>query len=426
MSWRTLMPGPVVDPSATRRAARSLTAARVLEQAALAVTLVVLARRLSVAAFGEASLAVAFQAVAITASDLGVGLALLSIPGGDPVDPHSWRRARRVNGWVLAVAALAAMTAPMIGSRAVAVAVAGTMWWSSAHAYVAKAATLRARHPGAVARAEIVSSLAFLALALVTVTDDLPFVGLGAAYIVRNLIEAGLLRGWASAAFAVMGTPLRSRWVWVTQVVSYATSNVDYLVVGLALGPVNLGIYSLAYRAASFVPSQLSFVVNRVSIVSLADRTGSDRGAAGHRLVVRLFMLGSIAALIAFVLTPAIPGLLGDQWQPSVNVLLVLLVGVPWRLTIPVAGILALVEDKARELAPWEVARLALTVGALAVGALAGLAGIAIAATLVPILATFMLFRAMGPPATASLPRSLGPAAIGSFVLIVVIAAVTG
>jgi PST family polysaccharide transporter len=416
----------VAEPSPERRAARSLTAARVFEQAALAATLIVLARRLSVASFGEASLAVACQSVAITASDLGVGLALLRLPGRAPVDQRSWQRTRRVNRVVLAGAAVAALAVPLVGSLAAVVAVVGALWWSSALAYIAKAATLRARQPQQVARAEIASSLAFLGLAVVLVTDDLPFVTLGAAYVVRNLIEAGALRAWTSAAFAASGERLRARWVWVTQVTSYVTSNIDYVVVGLALGPVDLGIYSLAYRAASFVPSQVSFVVGRVAIVSLADRTGEDRWTSARDLVVRLFVFGTAASLVALVVTPLVPDLLGQQWEPSVDVILILLIGVPWRLVLPVAGILALVEDKARQLVPLELTRLALTALALAVGALAGVTGVAVAATLVPVVATFMLYAAIAPRPSRAWSRTLAPAAIASCLVLAVVAAVTG
>jgi PST family polysaccharide transporter len=416
----------VVEPSADRRAARSLTAARVLEQGALAVVLIVLARRLSVASFGEASLAVALQAVAMTASDLGVGLALLRIPGHAPVDERSWRRTLQVNRVVLAVAAIAAIAAPLVGPVAAVAAAVGAMWWSSALAYIAKASTLRARQPAQVARVEVASSLVFLAMAVGLVTDDLPFVTLGAAYVVRNLIEAGALRTWTRAAFAPSGAPLRARWVWVTQVASYVTSNIDYLVVGVVLGPVDLGIYSLAYRAASFVPSQVSFVVGRVAIVSLADRTGADRWGAARALVVRLFVLGAAAGLVALVVAPLVPDLLGEQWEPSVDVMLLLLVGLPWRLVLPVAGIMALVEDKVRELAPVELARLALTVAALSVGAVAGVTGVAVAATLVPIAATFLLFASIAPRPSHGWSRSLGPAAVLSCAALAVVAALTG
>ncbi|MGH9086033.1 MAG: oligosaccharide flippase family protein [Acidimicrobiales bacterium] len=417
----------MVEPSAGTGAARSLTAARVLEQAALAATLIVLARRLSVASFGEASLAVAFQAVAITASDFGVGLALLRLPGRAPVDQRSRRRAQRINRWVLAGTALVtALAAPVIGRPAVVVVVAGAMWWSSALAYIAKAATLRARHPGRVASAEITSSIVFLALAVAVVGDDLPFVTLGGAYVVRNLVEAGALRSWSTAAFSPSGALLHSRWVWVTQVTSYVTANIDYLVVGLALGPVDLGIYSLAYRAANLLPSQVSFVVGRVAILTLADQAGADRWTAARSLVVRLFVLGSAASLLALVVAPVVPDLLGEQWEPSVDVILVLLVGVPWRLVLPVAGLLALVEDKARALVRWEVARLALTAVALAVGSLGGVTGVAIAATVVTIVATFVYDAAIGPRPSIARSGIVGPAAIASCVALGTVAALAG
>lgn len=405
----------MAEPSAGRGAARALTAARVFEQAALATALVVLARRLSVPSFGEASLALAFQSVAITASDFGLGLALLRLPGRDPVDQRARKRAQRINRWVLAGSALvAALTAPVVGSAAAIVVVAGAMWWSSSLAYIAKAATLRARQPWRVARAEIGSSIVFLALAVAIVGDDVPFATFGSAFVARSLVEAVALRRWSTAAFAASGTLLRARWVWVTQVLSYLSANIDYVVVGLVLGPVDLGIYSLAYRAASFLPSQVSFVVGRVAILALADKTGVDRWRAARALVVRLFLLGSVAALVALVAAPLVPDLLGRQWEPSVDVILVLLIGVPWRLVLPVAAILALIEDKTRALVPWEVARLGLTAAALTVGSLGGVTELAIAATLVPIAATFVLYATVAPRPSIAWSGVLGPAAIAS------------
>jgi O-antigen/teichoic acid export membrane protein len=361
----------VADPRRARDRASVLAVARVGEQVALAGALLILARRLSVTDFGVVSLVFAFQTLAVTASDYGVGLALLRTPPEVAVARASLDRCRRGNATiVVAGAVLAGVLGAADHSRAaVLVLVGGLIWATSAEAYIRKAAALRLDEARRVAVSEVGASALLLAVIVLAARGDAAPVVVAGAFVAKSVVELLVSSAAVRRSFTTVGADPSPGWVWGSQVLSFAIANVDYVVVALVLGSRALGLYSLAFRIAGLLPSQVSFVVSRVGTVDLARRSPGERPEATRALLRTLFLAGLCVAAFGLAVAPFVGDALGHKWDDAEPLVALLAVSAPWRLILPVAGISALVRDRARDLVRFEGSRLVLVVTLLTVGA---------------------------------------------------------
>jgi lipopolysaccharide exporter len=104
-------------------------------------------------------------------------------------------------------------------------------------------------------------------------------------------------------------------------------TNIDYLFVGKVLGPVALGLYTLAYRLPELLMINLSTVASGVLYPAFS---AVDRESLGRAFLIslRFTMIISlpIAVGMAILADPIVLTLFGDQWTESADAMRVLAV----------------------------------------------------------------------------------------------------
>jgi PST family polysaccharide transporter len=100
--------------------------------------------------------------------------------------------------------------------------------------------------------------------------------------------------------------------------------NLDYVVVGHALGSVALGLYTLAFKVPDAALVALAFVLYNLllpTFVQLGDDRDELRGAFLTAMHVLTLVLAPAAAGIAILAPALVPFLFGEQWLGSIPVL---------------------------------------------------------------------------------------------------------
>jgi PST family polysaccharide transporter/lipopolysaccharide exporter len=113
------------------------------------------------------------------------------------------------------------------------------------------------------------------------------------------------------------------RWVTMSSVLVYGIVNLDDLVVGRLLGPAQLAQYQIAYLLSNAAATEISLVVNRVLLPSLArtqDRMTALRSSFVQAYEVTATLATATAATIAVAGGPILVGALGDDWRPAAGV----------------------------------------------------------------------------------------------------------
>ena len=174
-----------------------------------------------------------------------------------------------------------------------------------------------------------------VALLLATVGDAGAW-SLVLAYLVANLVTAVAMVGGDPTALrpgldrthlrAVLsfGLPLAG-----ASAVNFAVLNVDYLIVGVVLGPVALGYYLLAFNLSSFPVNVISAATRRVSTAGFAalapGREGAGAAFAGALRLV-LTVAGPLCAVLAALAGPVVGVVYGEKWLPAAPALAFLVV----------------------------------------------------------------------------------------------------
>ncbi len=131
--------------------------------------------------------------------------------------------------------------------------------------------------------------------------------------------------------------------------INYAAANVDYMIIGRALGAAALGSYSVAYQMVIKPLVYINPILSRVAFPVFAlkqdDNLSLERG---YLHVIRLLALVTFPLLVALaVLAPEFVLLvLGEQWETTIPLLQILCgVGMLKSITNPV-GSLLLAKDR--------------------------------------------------------------------------------
>lgn len=337
----------------------ALLVARVVEQAALGIGSLLLARRLGLDGYAPLAAVTIVNSFAVSLSDYGLGLAVMSSPLR-ATGAHLMTRVRMGNGLLILAVAVAA--AFIEGDVRIVIVGGAVLWAVAAEGYVRKAALIRQGRTRQVARAEILGSLVFAAsVALALAWPSHALILTTAGLVAKHVVESLLSWGWRQAFSPTGGTvPMIS--VWATQALAYASANVDFLIVGVVISSEAFSVYSLGFRLAAVVTAQVSYAVQRVMLVDFAEAT--DRGQRQRVLDRRfrqLFGVGIGGAVVIALGAPLAPLVLGGSWKPIVGVVLVLAVGVPWRMVLSVSGTMAMGSGLVRSLVVWESGRAIVT-----------------------------------------------------------------
>jgi PST family polysaccharide transporter len=396
------------------------------------VTTIVLARLLVPNDFGLVSLTLTLLAVAHLAQESGLGAALI-------VHKSDLRRAAAsvlVFSPVVGAAMYAAvfLLAPLFADlfhapRLTAVLrVTALVIPLRALAILPQALLQREMLFAPIAGMEIAGGIAQASVAIATAVA-----GAGVWSLVAGQVAAGL----AQLVVAWWTTPIRpsprdARWstlrelarfgrhVGVANIVNYANSTAEGVVIGRMLGTRPLGFYSVASRLAQMPVSVLGNILGRGVYAAMAQV--NDDIPAVKRIwltnLQRLTLLSVPSSLgIVFVAHPLVEVMFGEKWKAAVLPLQILTLNGIVRTFSATSGEVFQALHRAHYRVYVEVAHLLLIVPALVVGAkvhgIAGVAGAVVFVNLVtglPVLATLMRMLDVS---LRDLAASIGRPAIG-------------
>jgi O-antigen/teichoic acid export membrane protein len=429
----------VADPQGTRRFRQSptrgaslggagrrlpiLIASRVTEQCVLGGASLLLAARLGLDGFAPVSALLVVNSAAVTLSDYGIGLAALRSPPGETVALRSLQRMRLVNLAVLVAGVAAGIVAG--GTLGLLVAASAAIWCVSAEAFVRKAAAIANGHGRESAVAELLGSAVFAVPVLVLATGSRALAVVGAALVLKHLVEIAVARNGRSV-FGPDGVVPRLRSLCSTQMLAYGLGNIDYLIVAVVLGASAFSVYSLAYRVAVAVPSVVAYVATRTVVADLSSAAHlGERQARYSRYVQPLFLIGVASAAVAAAVGMVLPSLLGSGWDALARTIAVLVFAAPWRMIAGQAGAVAIADGAEQHLVRWELSRLLAFVGVFALAAAAGFAVFLATVTVGWIAGVTLLHRLAARRAGLREWRALVPLAVIASVAASVVAALT-
>lgn len=124
-----------------------------------------------------------------------------------------------------------------------------------------------------------------------------------------------------------------------TSLVLFALLNVDYVVIGKALGPVSLGLYVLAYNVSSWPVSVFSSAVRAVAVPAFAAVSTDDERAAAFVRAARMLLTPTllVCTLLAVLADPLILVVYGERWSGAAAPLVFLSLLGAWRVAMELA-----------------------------------------------------------------------------------------
>ncbi len=190
---------------------------------------------------------------------------------------------------------------------------------------------------GALALADVLAEIAFLATALVLLAKGMSQWSLTGALAAR--LAARALAIWVADPRVPYGMPrigaLRELGRFALgacggQVVTALSANVDYLLVGGLLGVRALGFYSMAWDLLRFVPDRLHRIAGRVALPAFCRLQDSDSDLGQAYLNFVNYIGRGVLPMLACAALAApelIGSIYGRQWLPAVAPMRLLTVG---------------------------------------------------------------------------------------------------
>jgi O-antigen/teichoic acid export membrane protein len=358
------------SPMRKRSPLGPLVTSRIIDQGALGLGSLLLARALGPDAFAPVAVLFIVNSLAVQISDFGVGFAVYRSVPGTHIARTSLRRLR-VADTVVAVAAVSAAIV-LGGTTGVVLASAGLVWLLSAEGYIRKASAVKAEATGEVVRAEIAGAVVFFAGAVAVAASGVSPLWAALPFVVKHLVEVLCVASWRGS-FDEDGEPARSGAEWLGQVMTYLVANVDYVLIGWLLGPELLSIYVVAFRLAAAIPAFIGTPITQTAFFEFARVDQSGRQAAYDHLLGRIVVIGLVGTAVLIVAAPLLPVVLGSEWDETAPVLAVLAVAVPWRLLLGTTVAEAITAGAARAVVVWETGRLVAMAALVAVATGGGL-----------------------------------------------------
>jgi O-antigen/teichoic acid export membrane protein len=221
----------------------------------------------------------------------------------------------------------------------------------------------------------------------------------------------------------------------LASLVIMALLNIDYVVVGAELGPVQLGFYLLAFNLCSWPVNMFSAPARRVSLPLFARlHAGETEASSAFVPVCTVLLLVTLPACVALALLaePLVGLVYGDAWLPAASVL-------PWLMVLALVRVIGeLVYDflvalgSSRSNLTLQVVWLLALVVALPIGVRAGgIEGVGIAHACVAILVVLPAYaivlhragvslRAMAAQVSRPVVGTLAAAAVATAVVLLV------
>ncbi len=317
-----------------------LVAAQWIRMILQMISLVALSQLLAPSAFGLVAMATAFTGVANIVGDFGLSLAALT---GDPLDQNQRSKLFRTNvllGCTLTVvvAATGPVLARFYGAEQLVYINLGLapIFLLNAVAVQYKVELNIRSAWRRLASTETIGPIAGLVVALIVASTSGSYWALvlqpGVAAAVQLPLAVGL-SGWRPSSVdssSSVRSHLRfGRHTLELQAFTYASSNVDNVVVGHSMGSSVLGQYSRAYQLAMLPIVQIVSPLTRVMLPKLVACVGTDRfdsEAARLQKILCYVLLAPLSLLIATA-GPLVAVIFGSQWGQVPELLQILAVG---------------------------------------------------------------------------------------------------
>lgn len=189
---------------------------------------------------------------------------------------------------------------------------------------------------GALASVEISAQAVGLGIALILAVAGFGYWALVAQQVIQVLFQVLVLpfvarwmpglprRGEEMRSFFTFGGPLVA-----SQVLVYASRNVDALVIGRVFGASSLGFYNRAFQLMSLPLNQINAPSSRVALPTLSrlrDEPARYREFLTFGQITLLNIVSLVLALCVAQAAPIIAISLGSQWAPSVPLFQILAV----------------------------------------------------------------------------------------------------
>lgn len=179
----------------------------------------------------------------------------------------------------------------------------------------------------ALASADVVAELVFLATALIWLWRGHTYLCLPAALAARFSAHAAAI--WIAEPRFPRTLPSRRAMrdfarftgaVWSGQFIYVLSSNVDYLLIGRLLGSAALGFYSIAWDLLRFVPDRLHRVAGRVTFPAFCQLQDDDKKLASAYVNFLGYisrMVLPIAACAALAAPEVVTTIYGNKWAAA-------------------------------------------------------------------------------------------------------------
>ncbi len=142
------------------------------------------------------------------------------------------------------------------------------------------------------------------------------------AYLVILVAVQGLHHDVNEQSVQFARPPLRfAAGAFGANLLNFFGSNVDYLVIGVLLGPTALGLYALGYVVSASIQTRVMSIVNRAAYPLMAPLDPAQRVQWYLSLVLLIIMLAAPAYAVLYIAAPvAVPLVFGQEWQPAIQV----------------------------------------------------------------------------------------------------------
>ncbi|WP_168209097.1 lipopolysaccharide biosynthesis protein [Agromyces intestinalis] len=385
-------------PSLRRQAARGsaiLLAAQAAKVVIAVVSVVVLSRLIEPSAFGLVVMVTAISGVASIFLDFGLSTAALRSPDITHQQQSNLFWINAGTGLVLAatVFAFSWAVAGFYGDPRLVVV---TQWLSLALVLGGvntqfRITLNRAMRFGALAIGEVAATLFGLAAAVVVA-----LFGYGIAALVVQTLATSLVilvfnvaqaQWWPKLPHRDAGMRALVKFgagMAATQLLWYATRNIDSIAIGRVWGPTELGLYDRAFRLAVAPILQVNQPMTKVALPVLSrhlDNPTRYMAALREGQLIACYLTSSVLLVLAGVAGPLVNVLLGPAWTGVEGLVMVLAVGSTFRAIQQVVNWLFISKGLSGSLLRLNLWMQPLTIGFILAGVNWGAMGVAVGGT---------------------------------------------
>jgi PST family polysaccharide transporter len=305
------------------RSASWLAVGQISAQGYLSLLTLLAASVLSPEEFG----AVAVQTVVISAllllSDGGYAAAIIREPAGDRRD-----MVRRAFMWGACVATVGSVAAIALGGSAPLIALAFSAPTAGLCVTLQSAYTADHRFRRA-ATAQASGAAVGLAIGVAVLATGAASTALAVSFFGYLLVMLVMLSTGMGGGRSQRQSSTAGRFAvgaWGANLLNFAGSNIDYIVVGAILGPGPLGVYAFGYVVSTSIQTRVMSLANRAAFPLMVPLSAKARVAWYGDMLWVTVLVAAPAFSVLYIATPAaVSAALGPEWSSAIPVTRMLL-----------------------------------------------------------------------------------------------------